>query len=300
MFGPNAVLFMPNDRKASIPLGLAAANLQVPLLIHIEYKVKLLIHGFAIGPQHKLIPSVYGICQITNTGDVLYSGDTLVRIRSGNDDTWNAYAHAFDAPNMFQLKLVKQRPVEMDCAQDEAPCFPKILATAADQFRLLDLDVLLHGVNAVGLSAFNPVESRMALLSHDLAGIIFPYDHFGNYLDSPGKINYLSYISQKESLVCAIYPSLGDSHTPRRFTYNMKSDDIYKYTKVPSRDFRSLKIHVKRHFENKVHRKNDYDCQKKKNYKGKCEAREHTTGMPNARLCYADYLIGSSKKNFEL
>ena len=165
--------------------------------------------------------------------------------------------------------------MEMDCAQDEAPCFPKILATTADQFRLLDLDVLLHGVNAVGLSAFNPV-------------------------DSPGKINYLSYISQKESLVCAIYPSLGDPHTPRRFTYNMKNGDIYKYTKVPSRDFRSLKIHVKRHFENKVHRKSDYDCQKKKNYQGKCEAPEHTTGMRITRLCYADYLIGSSKKNFEL
>ena len=46
---------------------------------------------------------------------------------------------------------------------------------------------MLHGVNAAGLSAFNPVERRMAPLSHDLAGIILPHDHFGNHLDSSGK-----------------------------------------------------------------------------------------------------------------
>ena len=46
-----------------------AANLQL-LLIHIEYEVKLLNHDFFIGPQHKLIPTNYGICEITNTDDV--------------------------------------------------------------------------------------------------------------------------------------------------------------------------------------------------------------------------------------
>ena len=33
--------------------------------------------------------------------------------------------------------------------------------------------------------------------------------------------------------------------------------------------------------------------------KGKCETREHAVGMRIARLCYTDYLIGSSKINFE-
>ena len=47
--------------------------------------------------------------------------------------------------------------------------------------------------------------------------------------------------------------------------------DIYKSTKVPSRDIRTLKTHVQRNFENEVHLKNDYDWQEKENYKGKWE-----------------------------
>ena len=42
-------------------------------------------------------------------------------------------------------------------------------------------------MNAAGLSAFNPVERRMAPLFRDLPGIVLPYDHFGNQLDSSGK-----------------------------------------------------------------------------------------------------------------
>ena len=48
------------------------------------------------------------------------------------------------------------------------------------------MDALIHGVNAAGLSAFNPVERRMAPLSRDLAGIILPHDHFGNHLNNDG------------------------------------------------------------------------------------------------------------------
>lgn len=190
LFGPKTILFMSNDDKARVPLGLTAANLQAPLMMHLDYKVKLMDHDFVVGPQHKLIPSVYGICEITSSGNVSYSGDTFIRIRSGKHDTSNAYTHSYDVRDLFESKLVKRKPLllmETDGAQDEAPRFPKTLATAVDLFRLLDLDVLLHGVNAAGLSAFNPVERRMAPLSHDLAGIILPHDSFGHHLDSSGK-----------------------------------------------------------------------------------------------------------------
>ena len=73
LFGPKAALFMSNDDKARIPLGLTAANLQAPLLMHMEYKVRLTNHDFVIGPQHKLIPAVYGICKVKNNGNVSYS-----------------------------------------------------------------------------------------------------------------------------------------------------------------------------------------------------------------------------------
>ena len=98
--------------------------------------------------------------------------------------------------------------------------------------------------------------------------------------------------------MCHIPFSRWLSH-PRTLSYNIKNDDIYKSTKVLSRDFRNLKTHVKRHFENEVYLKNDCDWQKKEIYKGKCETREHAVGTRIARLCHAGYLIGSSKRNFE-
>ena len=58
IIGANAVLFMSNDDKTRILLGLATANFQAPLLMHMKYKVKLLDHDFVI-TQHKLIPSVF-------------------------------------------------------------------------------------------------------------------------------------------------------------------------------------------------------------------------------------------------
>ena len=35
MFGPSAVAYLSNDDKAKVPLGLAAATLQSPILIHL-------------------------------------------------------------------------------------------------------------------------------------------------------------------------------------------------------------------------------------------------------------------------
>ena len=64
LFGPKAVLFMSNDDKARVPLGLTT-SLQAPLLMHMEYKVKLMDHNFVVGPQHKLITSVYGNAKLT-------------------------------------------------------------------------------------------------------------------------------------------------------------------------------------------------------------------------------------------
>ena len=101
--------------------------------------------------------------------------------------------------------------------------------------------------------------------------------------------DHLSHISGEESLVCnicVIYPSQGGSHTPGRFTYDIKNDDIYKPTKVLSRDFPYLKTHVKHHFDN-VHLENDCDFQKKEIYNGKCKTRQHAVGMRMLCRCYA-------------
>ena len=101
---------MSNDDKATIPLGLAAANLQAPILMHMQYEVNLIDHDFVVGTQHKLIPSVHGICEVTKLGAIWYSGNTFIRVPSGKHDTSNAYTHAYDVRELFQGELVKRKP----------------------------------------------------------------------------------------------------------------------------------------------------------------------------------------------
>ena len=159
LFGPDAMNYVSNDDKARVPLGLAAANLQSPILMSLDYKVRLNDHDFAIGNRHKLIPSVYCECEIAPNGKVTYSGETFIRIRSGKHDTSNAYTHAFDMKELFSSGQLKRKPilvVETDGAADEAPRFPKTLSCAVSLFKSLKLDAFIHGVNASGLSAFNP------------------------------------------------------------------------------------------------------------------------------------------------
>jgi len=187
LFGPHAITFLSNDDKARIPIGLAAANKQAPILMHLEYKVMLPDHSFVVGPQHKLIPSVYCVCEILKDGSLSYSGDTFIRIRSGKHDSSSALTHGYDLEELFETGAIKTKPIlvmETDGATDEAPRYPKPLKCAIRLFKKLQLDALVHCVNAAGLSAFNPAERRMAPLSHDLTGIILPHDHFGNHLDS--------------------------------------------------------------------------------------------------------------------
>ena len=90
---------------------------------------------------------------------------------------------------LFKSSNLPERPIlvlSIDGAQDEAPRYPKPLATAIYFFKHLKFDVFLHSVNAAGLSAFNPVERRMSPLAHDIAVVVLPHKNFGSHLDSQG------------------------------------------------------------------------------------------------------------------
>ena len=122
-------------------------------------------------------------------GELSYSGNTFIRIRSGKYDSSSAHTHAYGMKELFDSSNIPERPILVpftDGAQDEAPCYPKSLATAIYLFKHLKLDVFLHGVNAAGLSAFNPGERRMSPLSHDISGVVLPHKNFGSHLDSQG------------------------------------------------------------------------------------------------------------------
>ncbi|KAJ8682383.1 hypothetical protein QAD02_018175 [Eretmocerus hayati] len=106
--GPKQVIVVSQDDKSKIHLFLAAAKLQAPILMHMEYKVTLPDHEFVVASRHKLIPSVYAIIKIEDDtiGDpksVGYSGPTYIAIRSAKHSSSTAATHAFDFERLVEI-----------------------------------------------------------------------------------------------------------------------------------------------------------------------------------------------------
>ncbi|XP_062556883.1 uncharacterized protein LOC134221713 [Armigeres subalbatus] len=85
ILGPNQVIFLSQDDKAKVPIGLTAANKQAPLMMHLEYRVRLPDHDWVIAPKHKLTPSVYSAMVIKEHGlgapdAITYSGPTYPKV----------------------------------------------------------------------------------------------------------------------------------------------------------------------------------------------------------------------------
>ena len=75
LFGFCALLFILNNNKVKFPLVLAPTTLPAPILMHLEYKVRLPDLNIVMGTPYNLIPSVYGVCDINLNGEVTYSGE---------------------------------------------------------------------------------------------------------------------------------------------------------------------------------------------------------------------------------
>ena len=74
------------------------------------------------------------------------------------------------------------------------------LSAVAHHFKKYDIDAIPFGCYAPDQSAFNMIERRMASLSHDLVGLVLPYDSFGAHIDSEGKtIDYSSLSNKRPS-----------------------------------------------------------------------------------------------------
>ena len=63
---------------------------------------------------------------------------------------------------------------------DENPRSPKILDVAIQYFKKYNLDGLLISTNALGLSAYNQVERRMAPFSKSMSTILLPLKRLGH------------------------------------------------------------------------------------------------------------------------
>ena len=195
LFGAENVFVLSVDDKAKVPIGVTAASKQSPLIMHIDYEIRLPDHDFVKATKHILTPSVYSACEIRTTSskvapEISYLGPTYIAIRSGKHDSSTAYSHGRDFDHVVKLEefqsIVKNegevKPVAMifsDGGPDENPRFPKTLDVAAQHFKKHKFDALLISTHAPGLSAYN----QMAPLSKALAGLQLPYNTFGNHLD---------------------------------------------------------------------------------------------------------------------
>lgn len=86
LLGPKQCSFISQDDKARVPIGITAAQNKSPILMHVEYRVKLPDHDWVKANRHKLIPSVYAGINIKENGlgektAVGYSGPTFITIR---------------------------------------------------------------------------------------------------------------------------------------------------------------------------------------------------------------------------
>lgn len=64
--------------------------------------------------------------------------------------------------------------------------YSKTLHLAIKKFKKYNLDALIMVTPAAGQSLFNIAERRLALLSHDLPGLVLPDYYYGTHLDENG------------------------------------------------------------------------------------------------------------------
>ncbi|CAG8718989.1 4968_t:CDS:2, partial [Dentiscutata erythropus] len=228
VLGPRNILVVSQDDKAQIPLGLAAANKQAPILIRLKYRVKLPDYNWVVAKRHKLIPSVYAILNVEggkygNSKAVTYSGPTFIRVYSSKHDSSTAYSHDKDFNElMVEEKLHdytkmngQPKPVMVmlsDGGPDENPRYKKTIQIMIEHFDKYDLDTIIMACFAPHQSASNPVERRMAPLSHDLASMILPHDTFELHLDSQLR-TVDEKLENKPHSICAASMSISDNTT---------------------------------------------------------------------------------------
>ena len=94
-------MFLSQDKKALVPLGITAANRQQSFLMSLQYKVTLLGHDFVKGSQQKLSSACYASIVIKEIGlgdpsFATYSGHTFISVRSAKHDKEDSGTHAHD------------------------------------------------------------------------------------------------------------------------------------------------------------------------------------------------------------
>ncbi len=143
--------------------------------------------------------SIYAASIIDETGLIGTAGPTYVSLRSAKHDRLTHESHAIDFDHLVQLKefekfardhLGRVKPIVVinvdNYGLENNTRYLKTLSTAIEKFKKYNLDALVIVNQAPGQALFNIVERRLSPMSHDLAGLIFPHDHFGTHLNDVG------------------------------------------------------------------------------------------------------------------
>jgi hypothetical protein len=130
---------------------------------------------------------------------VTNAGPTYISIRSAKHDRTNIDWDEIDFDHVVKLKEFEKtarnhigevKPIIILNVDNIDPMdytrFPKTLYLSIKKFKKYNLDAFILVTQAPGQSAFNMAERRLALLSHDLSGLVLPHNYFGTHLNISG------------------------------------------------------------------------------------------------------------------
>lgn len=142
---------------------------------------------------------MYASCILDETGVITDAGPTYISIRSAKHDRTNISCEEMDFDRVVKLKEFERtarnhigevKPIiimNIDIINPaEYTRFRKTLFLSIQKFKKYNLDVLLIVTQAPGQTAFNISERRLALLSHDLSGLVLPDNFYGTHLNISG------------------------------------------------------------------------------------------------------------------
>ncbi len=157
----------------------------------------LSILNFEIHPF--FILRVYASCVIDDTGLVTTAGPTYISIRSAKHDRISIDYEEIDFDHVVKLKEFEKtarnhigevKPIIIMNVDNIDPMdytrFPKTLYLSIKKFKKYNLDAFILVTQAPGQSIFGIAERRLALISHDLSGLVLPHNYFGTHLNISG------------------------------------------------------------------------------------------------------------------
>ena len=217
-FGNECVLYLIQDRKASIRIGRPSARGHSPFIMHLDYQISstdsapipLSRGAHQLKPTYdkyffvnlntcSLFSRVYAACVMDETGLIGFAGPTYISIRSAKHDQFTTESEDMDFDCVVKLKEFDRtarnhvgtvKPIIVMSVDSLDPTdytrFPKTLASAISKFKKYNLDAFFLITQAPGQTSYNVVERRLAALSQDLTGLVLPHDYFGTHLNVSG------------------------------------------------------------------------------------------------------------------